>query len=230
MTIKSQAKTTIGGLYTLIGVSFIAVIASCVRLSSLILWIRSPDISWNYPLIPLLCMIQSCVALVTSSLPAIYPLLRKPTPEQISRRQSRVPDMDGEKAWNSEGSTLNNTSTDRRSRWSFLAWHGGPSAKAKRGVVDDVPQKPKGIDEEEESGSETMPEERPVTQHTMTAYVTSSDEARSISEHMNSHRRTYSADEESLTLPRIFIRGPRDGDPGTSRASEESYYEIGYAK
>ena len=73
-------------------------------------------------------------------------------------------------------------------------------------------------------------EERPVTQHTMTAYVSSSEEARSINEQMNSHRRTFSADEESLTVPRIYIGGSRDGDSSTSRATEEDYHEIGYAR
>ncbi|KAG7002425.1 hypothetical protein G7Y79_00027g061170 [Physcia stellaris] len=211
------------GLYTLIGVSFIAVIASCVRVSSLVLWIRSSDISWNYPLLPLLCMIQSCVALVTSSLPAIYPLLRKPTPEQISRRQSRMPDPEREeKAWNSlEGSTLNNSRGDRRSRWSFMLWNGhhhGP--KAAQAGVRDVPE------EEKEVGEVEVEEVGPGTEHKMTAYVSSSDEARGINERMNSHRRM-SADEESLTVPRIYMGGLGDGDSATMG---EDYLEVGHAR
>lgn len=221
-------KNTVG-LYTLIGVSFIAVIASCVRVSSLVLWIRSSDISWNYPLLPLLCMIQSCVALVTSSLPAIYPLLRKPTPEQISRRQSRLPDQDREKAWNSlEGSTLNNSRGDRRSRWSFIHWNGHHGPKAAQAGVQDVPEESKEVDEE--ASSVEVEEDRPATQHAMTAYVSTSDEARGISERMESHRRTFSADEESLTVPRIYIGGSGDGDSATSRVSGDDYQEIGHAR
>ena len=228
--VRTGAMTNIStaGLYTLIGVSFIAVIASCIRVGALILWVRSSDISWNYPLIPLLCMIQICVALVTSSLPAIYPLLRKPTPEQITRRQSRMHDLEAEKAWNSQGSTLNQSGNDRRSRWSFLGWNAPMSPTKPKATFEDVPEEPKEIDEESSSG--TPPEERPVTQHTMTAYVSSSDEARSINEQINSHRRTFSADEESLTVPRIYIGGDRDGDSSTSRASKEDYHNIGYAR
>ncbi|KAL8788046.1 MAG: hypothetical protein Q9195_007512 [Heterodermia aff. obscurata] len=217
------------GLYTLIGVSFIAVIASCVRVSALVLWIRSTDISWNYPLLPLLCMIQSCVALVTSSLPAIYPLLRKPTPEQIARRQSRMADLDHEKAWNSQDSTLNQTGNDRRSRWSFLNWHGYQAAKAGHGgPIEDVPEEPqKEIESEKSSSGE---EDRPVTQHTMKAYVSSSDEARSIGEQIHDQRRRFSADEESLTVPRIYMGGSGDEDSGTSRAIREDYQGIGHAR
>lgn len=75
----------------------------------------------------------------------------------------------------------------------------------------DVPEEEsKEVDEEDASEEEGEGEQggpRPVTQHTMTAYVSSSEEARGISERMYSHRRTFSADEESLTVPRLYMGG-----------------------
>ena len=210
----ANTKNT-AGLYSLIGVSFIAIIASWIRVSALVLWVRSSDISWNYPLIPLLCMIQTCVALITSSLPAIYPLLRKPPPEQFSRRPSRTPadpNGDREKAWNSQGSTLNSSKGDRRSRWSFSLWNGGHRAPK---VVRNVPELPKEADEE--ASSVEVEKAAPVTQHKMIAYVSSGEEARG----MDGHRRMFEADEESLTVPRIYMRGTGYGD---------DYGEIGYAR
>ena len=83
---------------------------------------------------------------------------------------------------------------------------------------------------EKEAGVEVEESEvRPVTQHTMTAYVSSGEEARSITEQIHSHRRTFSADEESLTVARIYMGGSRDGDSGTSRATQEDYHGIGAA-
>ena len=133
-------------------------------------------------------------------------------------------DMEIEKAWYSEGSTLNNTVNERPSRWSFLAWHGHQGAKAKPEVVEDVPEEPKEVDEV------SSVEKRPVTQHIMTAYVSSSEESKSSGENMNGHRRTFSADEESLTVPRIYTGGSRAGDSSTGRATEEDYHDIGHAR
>jgi len=63
---------------SLIAISFIAVVCSIVRMVALAVWMRSSDISWNYPLIPFLANMEACVALMTSSVPAIYPLFRRP--------------------------------------------------------------------------------------------------------------------------------------------------------
>ncbi|MCJ1227474.1 hypothetical protein MMC12_004130 [Toensbergia leucococca] len=64
------------GLCGLVALSIIPVIASLVRLNAFIIWINSDDISWNFALIPFLSSIEVCIALVTSSVPAIYPLFR----------------------------------------------------------------------------------------------------------------------------------------------------------
>lgn len=77
---------------------------------------------------------------------------------------------------------------DRRSRWSFLAWHGF-AAKKMDGSVEKVP---------EEQGAGAEDEERPSTMKTMTAYVSSVDEAKPSLEKASSHRRKVSSETESL--------------------------------
>ncbi|KAL9594467.1 MAG: hypothetical protein Q9219_007016 [cf. Caloplaca sp. 3 TL-2023] len=173
------------GLYTLIGISFIAVICAFVRVSAFVIWINSSEISWNFPLYPLLCTIETCTALITSSLPAIYALFRKPAPEH--RRSAVI--QDSEKAWGSQGSTLRSaTAGDRRSRWSFLAWHGFSAKKVDDGIAS-VPEEPhQDVTDEDQSDRK----------RTMTAYVSSTDEARSSIEKGNSHRRKISTETESL--------------------------------
>ncbi|KAI4244998.1 MAG: hypothetical protein LQ352_006654 [Teloschistes flavicans] len=180
------------GLYTLIAISFISVICAAIRVAAFVIWINSSDISWNFPIYPLLCTIESCVALITSSLYAIYPLFRKPAPEH---RRSVFPaaPSESEKQWDSQGSTLGAAQAgDRRSRWSFLSWRPpGKKGLDEGGMVKSVPE------EEAEESKEGCPP----TQHTMTAYVNSADEARSVGEksmRVSSHRRKFSSEEESL--------------------------------
>lgn len=177
------------GLYTLIAISFIPVVCAITRANAFVIWIRSSDISWNFPIYPLLCTIESCVALVTSSLPGIYPLFRQPA---LEHRRSVVPPPahGGLEAWNSQGSTLRSAQArDRRSRWSFLSWNGVVSAKKPDVTVKSVP----------EEHQVSAGEERPVTQKSMKAFVSSTDPAGSMEERNSSHGRNFSSnDVESL--------------------------------
>ncbi len=77
------------GLYFLLLVSLIAVICAIARLTVTIIWIRSVDISWNYPLIPFLSNTEACIGIITSSVPAIQPLFRGPLKQQ--RIESTTP-------------------------------------------------------------------------------------------------------------------------------------------
>ena len=115
-------------------------------------WMRSSDISWNYALIPFLSNMEACVALMTTSAPAILPLLRSPPTEHRARpvRFAPQPDIeveeassprspDPEKTFESQGTTAapsteqNTQTTDRDSRtWSRLSWLRPGSAANKR--------------------------------------------------------------------------------------------------
>ena len=113
-----------------------------------------------------------------------------------------------------------------------MNWHGYQAAKAAHaGPIGDVPEEEPQKEIESEKSSGVEEEGRPVTQHTMKAYVSSSDEARSIGEQIDGYRRRFSADEESLTVPRIYMGGSgEEGDWGTGRAVREDYQGIGHAR
>lgn len=113
------------GLWVLVGISFISVVCALVRLASQIIWMRSVDISWNYPLIPFLANLEVCVGMMTSSVPAIYPLFRR-TERKPSYSDPAPPPMGSpEKSWVSEDShdeTAVPSTADRpNKRWSFLS-------------------------------------------------------------------------------------------------------------
>ncbi|KAL6716814.1 hypothetical protein ACLMJK_004726 [Lecanora helva] len=130
------------GLYMLIAISFIAVICSVIRLTSLLVWMRSPDISWNYPLIPFLANMEACVALMTSSVPAIYPLFRRPERRNDFSNPPPPPMRSPAKEWisqDSQGDTAvpSTAQTDRSSkRWSLVS-RAGEMMDKRRGQGDD---------------------------------------------------------------------------------------------
>ncbi|KAL8673211.1 MAG: hypothetical protein Q9168_002363 [Polycauliona sp. 1 TL-2023] len=199
------------GLYTLIGISFIAVACAITRASVFVIWIRSSDISWNFPMYPLLCVIESSLALITSSLPAIYPLFRQPAPEH--RRSVALSPKEAEQGtWTSQGSTLASAKAgDRKSRWSFLSWYGNPAA-AKQAQEESMKSVP------EEEPQDTSNEERPATQRTMKAYVSSTDEAAPHNHITGIHGRDfYSQDAESL----CHVGKAMDGVSSLSASSKE---------
>ncbi len=114
------------GLWALVAISSISVVCALVRMASLIIWIRSVDISWNYPLIPFLANMEVCVGLMTSSVPAIYPLFRRSERRKIHSDPAPPPMGSPEKSWVSQDShdeTAVPSTPDRRSskRWSFLS-------------------------------------------------------------------------------------------------------------
>ena len=114
------------GLWALVAISSISVVCALVRMASLILWMRSIDISWNYPLIPFLANMEVCVGLMTSSVPAIYPLFRR-SERRVNYSDPAPPPMGSpQKSWVSQDShdeTAVPSTADNRSskRWSFLS-------------------------------------------------------------------------------------------------------------
>ena len=114
------------GLWTLVAISFISVVCAFVRMAWLIIWMRSADISWNWPLIPFLANTEVCVGLMTSSVPAIYPLFRRPDRKKTYSDPAPPPMGSPKKSWVSQDShdeTAVPSAADKRSskRWSFLS-------------------------------------------------------------------------------------------------------------
>ncbi|KAI4211034.1 MAG: hypothetical protein LQ351_006154 [Letrouitia transgressa] len=145
------------GLYSLIAISFVAVLAAILRLNTTVIWIHSIDISWNFPLVPFFCSLECCVALITSSVPAIYPLFRRSTMEAAEKRRSQMLEqqmVEQNKAheWGSQDDTLASSSGGRgtdRSRWSWLSWHGPVRARDKEGEMDVFGKELERVNEED---------------------------------------------------------------------------------
>ena len=86
---------------------------------------QSADISWNYALIPFLANMEVCVGMVTSSVPAIYPLFQMPERKQSYSDPAPPPMGSPEKSCESGDiydETVVPSTADRSSqRWSFLS-------------------------------------------------------------------------------------------------------------
>lgn len=70
-------------------ISSFSIVCAIVRLVALITYTKSPDMDWGLRVIPFISAMEAYVALITSSIPAIYPLLfrpkfnaRSPNPQQ----------------------------------------------------------------------------------------------------------------------------------------------------
>ena len=118
------------GLYTLLGVSLVSVASAFARLAVMIIWIRSPDISWNYPLIPFLSNMEACIAIMTSSFPAIQALFRRTEPRrpletppqsQPYKQEPATEDWDGQDSSTAVPSTADESDKRSSRTWSMLS-------------------------------------------------------------------------------------------------------------
>ncbi|MCJ1465891.1 hypothetical protein MMC07_004510, partial [Pseudocyphellaria aurata] len=80
------------GLYLVIFISSFSIVCAIFRLIALITYAKSPSTDWGLPMIPFVSAMEAYVALMTSSIPAIYPLIvrpksaiRSPNPQQQSQ-------------------------------------------------------------------------------------------------------------------------------------------------
>ena len=138
-------------LYGLLAVSLISVACATIRVAFVIVWVKSSDISWNYPLIPFLSNMEACVALMTTSVPALLPLFRPTEPRPTIRPAppAAVPDVEKQPSekelsansnsttdWDSQSGTAvpsTTNQTDRASRsWSLLSKLRPGTANSKR--------------------------------------------------------------------------------------------------
>ena len=64
-------------IYVIISLGFIPVIASALRLYAVIIWSRSHDMLWNWPLVLIWGNIEVSVAITVASFPSLTALVRK---------------------------------------------------------------------------------------------------------------------------------------------------------
>ena len=97
-----------GGLFLVIFISSFSIVCAIVRLIAPIIYAKLPNTNWGLPLIPFVSAMEAYVALITSSIPAIYPLIFRPkTDSRSSNLQQR---------WRFDGEWLSNVNTLGASR------------------------------------------------------------------------------------------------------------------
>ncbi|KAI9865651.1 MAG: hypothetical protein M1813_002109 [Trichoglossum hirsutum] len=64
-------------IYVIISLGFIPVIASALRLYAIVIWARSSDMLWNWPLVLIWGNIEVSVAITVASFPSLTALIRK---------------------------------------------------------------------------------------------------------------------------------------------------------
>lgn len=73
-----------GELFLVIFISSFSIVCAIVRLIALIIYAKLPNTDWDLPLIPFISAMEAYVALITSSIPAIYPLMFRPKSDSRS--------------------------------------------------------------------------------------------------------------------------------------------------
>ncbi|KAH0553150.1 hypothetical protein GP486_006665 [Trichoglossum hirsutum] len=74
LQINSRKKISI---YVIISLAFIPVVASALRLYAIVVWARSSDMLWNWPLVLIWGNIEVSVAITVASFPSLTALIRK---------------------------------------------------------------------------------------------------------------------------------------------------------
>lgn len=96
------------GLYIVVAVSGLSIICAIMRLVALILavHVKPEDVSWNSPIIPFVSVLEVYIALIVSSVPAIYPLACRSRFFSCWRSKKSDQQPPTEEAWGSNVDTL----------------------------------------------------------------------------------------------------------------------------
>ncbi|MCJ1425694.1 hypothetical protein MMC29_003594 [Sticta canariensis] len=97
-----------GGLFFVIFISSFSIVCAIVRLIALIIYAKLPNTDWALPLIPFISVMEAYVALITSSIPAIYPLMFRPKSDPRS--------LNLQQRWRFDEEWLSNVNTLSASR------------------------------------------------------------------------------------------------------------------
>lgn len=93
-----------GGLFLVIFISSFSIVCAIIRLIAMIIYAKVPNTDWGLPLIPFVSAMEAYVALITSSIPAIYPLIFRPKSDSRSSNLQQRGRFDEE--WLSNVNTL----------------------------------------------------------------------------------------------------------------------------
>lgn len=148
---RANLREYVVGLYVVVAISGLSIICAIMRLAALILVVnvKPENISWNSPVVPFVSVLEVYIALITSSVPAIYPLACRS--RFFSCWSSKKSDQQprSEEAWGSNVDTLTYSSdltaiNDSRSinhpKWFRLKWGGSKSESTVAPTrMEDVP-------------------------------------------------------------------------------------------
>ena len=135
----------------MVAISGLSIICAIMRLAALILvaHVKPEDVSWNSPAVPFVSVLEVCIALITSSVPAIYPLACRS--RFFSCWGSRKSDQQrlSEEAWGSNVDTLtyssdltaiNGSHGSNHPKWFRLKWGRSKSESTVAPIMmEDIP-------------------------------------------------------------------------------------------
>lgn len=114
-TKRANLRDYLAGLYIVVAISGLSIICAIMRLATLIVvvHVKPEDVSWNFhsSIIPFVSVLEVYIALITSSVPAIYPLACRSRFFCCWRRKRCNKQLlSSEEAWGSNVDTLTNSS------------------------------------------------------------------------------------------------------------------------
>lgn len=121
------------GLYVVVAISGLSIICAIMRLVALILvvHVKPEDVSWNSPVVPFVSVLEVYIALIASSIPAIYPLACRSRFFSCWRSKKSDQQPRTEEAWGSNVDTLtyssdltaiNDSHSSNDPKWFRLKW------------------------------------------------------------------------------------------------------------
>lgn len=118
----------------MVAISGLSIICAIMRLAALVVavHVKPEDVSWNSPIIPFVSVLEVYIALITSSVPAIYPLACRSKFLRCCRNKNSDRQLlQVEEAWGSNVETLtfsseltaiNDSHSSNHSKWFPLKW------------------------------------------------------------------------------------------------------------
>lgn len=111
------------GVYAVLATSGFSIICAGLRLQALNTFQDPDDPPWDLPVVPFLSALEVYIALMTSSIPAMYPLLVKPNFN--FRNPNTLAYIQPDEKWQSNVDTLASSGmANGATKWSFERWRG----------------------------------------------------------------------------------------------------------
>lgn len=131
---RANSRESVVGLYVVVTISGLSIICAIMRLAALILvvHVKPEDVSWNSPVVPFVSVLEVYIALITSSVPAIYPLACRSRIFSCWRSKQCDQQPLSEGAWESNVDTLtysseltaiNDSHSSNYPKWLRLKWN-----------------------------------------------------------------------------------------------------------